>query len=519
MGDGGADEPGDDERHVADSDGTTVPDDTEPSGATDASDDTDGDDPVTVDGTDADITPGGFGAASDPPATDDGEGTVDAGSPANADDDTGVADGGGTGVADSSDAGLYSEMDVEDHPPTGQGHDGAARDGPPEDEEMPLADHIEEMVRRLGLVALVMAVVSGVVFPFGDQLINFLWNNVLPGTDVARPRVYHPLALMLARLKVATLAGFVVALPVFVYETYLFMKPGLYPRERKYYLAAVPTSLVLAAIGVAFSFFLVLPFIFTYFLQYSEGAANIAFGLTETFNLIVLLLGTFAFIFQIPLFVMLAIMMGVTTRRWLESRRIYFWGGFLTLAFLFSPDPTGMAPILVATTMVTLFEGTLALLRWTSRGSLVPTVGELVSARPYVYALGLLVGYLVSGAPIPGSYYAQLPGVVRTTLANANLTVAAPLLVGGSILLVYEGLGRLAWRVESVGAIRVLRRLRLPVWLAAAIVGYLASPNPGLAQRVDQLALDRTVAAGIAIGIPVLYEISLLVYRFRTRHA
>jgi sec-independent protein translocase protein TatC len=236
---------------------------------------------------------------------------------------------------------------------------------PIDDEEMPLGDHIEEMVRRLGVVLVLMALVSAVVFPFGDRIINFLWYATLPQTTASAPRLYEPLALILARLKVATLAGFVVALPMFVYQSYRFMRPGLYPRERKYYLAAVPTSLVLATIGVLFAFFLILPAIFTYFLSYTEPVAGIAFSLTDTFGLIVLLMGAFALIFQIPLFVMLAIMMGLTTRVWLTDRRLYFWGGFAGLAFLFSPDPTGMAPILVAVTMIGLFESTLFLLKWT----------------------------------------------------------------------------------------------------------------------------------------------------------
>ncbi|WP_286670842.1 twin-arginine translocase subunit TatC [Halorarius litoreus] len=257
-------------------------------------------------------------------------------------------------------------------------------EGAPDDQEMPLADHIEEMVKRLGVVVIVMAVVSGIVFPFGEDLINFLWYSYLPGTvgqcpeaaataqdlgpgDAACPRVYHPLAVILARLKVATLAGFLVALPVFVYETYLFMRPGLYPKERRYYLASVPTSLVLAAVGVAFAHFLVIPAIFTYFVYYSDSATTIAFGLAETFDLMVLLMGGFAIVFQIPLFIMLALMMGLVTRQWMADRRLIFWGVYAGLAFLFSPDPTGMAPIIVAATMITLHEGTLLLAKWTGR--------------------------------------------------------------------------------------------------------------------------------------------------------
>jgi sec-independent protein translocase protein TatC len=245
--------------------------------------------------------------------------------------------------------------------------------GAPDDEEMPLTAHIEEMLKRLGVVFLVMAVVSGFTFFFADDLINFFWYSFLPGevTDCpggdACPRVYHPLGLVFARLKVASLVGFIAALPVFVYESYLFMRPGLYPHERRYYLASVPTSLLLALVGVAFAYFLILPLIFSYFLYYSADVAEIAFGLTETFNLILLMMGLFAAIFQIPLFIMLAIMMGVTTRRWIEDRRLIFWAAFAGVAFLFSPDPTGMAPILVGVTMVGLFELTLLLLRWTGR--------------------------------------------------------------------------------------------------------------------------------------------------------
>jgi sec-independent protein translocase protein TatC len=238
---------------------------------------------------------------------------------------------------------------------------------PTDDEEMPLADHVEEMIKRLAIVLVIAGAVSLLTLPFADHVINFLWNQILP-VQKARPRLYAPLALVMTKLKVASLAGLIIALPVMVYQTYLFMRPGLYPNERRYYLAAVPTSLVLAFVGVSFAYFLILPAIFTYFLSYSQQAnVAIAFGLTKTFNLILMMMGVLAVVFQIPLLIMLAIMMGLTTRQWMANRRLYFWGAFAGFAFLFSPDPTGMAPFLVAITMVGLFEGTLFLLKWTGK--------------------------------------------------------------------------------------------------------------------------------------------------------
>jgi sec-independent protein translocase protein TatC len=238
---------------------------------------------------------------------------------------------------------------------------------PPDDEEMPLADHIEEMVWRLGIVAVFGSVVTAGAYLGSEWAVLTIWNNVLPSADAPNPYLYGPLEKILTQIKVASLAGILVSLPMLVYQSYRFMRPGLYPHERRYYLAAVPTSLVLAAIGMAFSYLVVLPALFLYFLYYTEGSAEIAFGLQKTFDLVVTLTGFLAIVFQIPLLIMLAIMMGVTTRRWLADKRLYFWGGFLGVAFLFAPDPTGMAPIIVAITEVALFEGTLLLLKWTER--------------------------------------------------------------------------------------------------------------------------------------------------------
>jgi sec-independent protein translocase protein TatC len=250
---------------------------------------------------------------------------------------------------------------------SGAATDDAEGGGPREDEELPLTAHIEELLKRALVVMIVVSVVSVATFPFGEEIINLLWESSLPGVDT-RPRLYSPLELVITQVKVASLAGVVIALPVLVYQSYRFMRPGLYPHERRYYLAAVPTSLVLAFVGLVFGYFVMLPTIFTYFYSYSKDVADIAFALGQTFDLILVLLGVLAVVFQIPLFIMLALMMGLVTREWMARRRLIFWGAFLGVSMLFSPDPTGMAPFILTATMIVLFEGTLQLAKWTKRG-------------------------------------------------------------------------------------------------------------------------------------------------------
>jgi len=403
---------------------------------------------------------------------------------------------------------------------------GPAPETAPDDEEMPLTEHVEEMALRLLAVGLVMFGVAGIVVFYADNLINFLWYSFLgdvtacpgPNCDVS-PRVYHPLSLVLARLKVSTLVGLIIALPVGVYQTYRFMRPGLYPRERRYYLAAVPTSVVLAAVGVGFAYFAVLPSLFAYFTQYSEQAATTAFGLTETFNLIVLMLGFFALIFQIPLLVMLAIMMGVTSRQWMEDRRLYFWGGFAAVAFVFSPDPTGMAPLIVAVTMIILFEGTLTLLRWTGTGSPIPTAEEAADARPLAYLAAALGGYIASSGPLPPSYYGTLPTQVTDALANAGGPIATPAILAGVLIALFEISALLLRRFgRSRRALRArlaVDSARIPIWLGAAVVGYFGSPNPTLVIAAENLALPPVQAGAVAVGLVVLYELFVTGLRWR----
>jgi sec-independent protein translocase protein TatC len=320
---------------------------------------------------------------------------------------------------------------------------------------------------------------------------------------------------MFARLKVATLAGFVVALPVVVYESYLFMKPGLYPQERRYYLASVPTSLILAFVGVGFAYLLVLPAMFIYFTGYTEQAAEVAFSLTETFNLIVMMLGFFALIFQIPLFIMLAVMMGVASRRWLARRRIYFWGGFATIAFVFSPDPTGMAPILVAVTMIILFEGTLLLLYWTGEASTFATPEALAARRPFAWLVAALAGYLSSTAPLPDTYYDQLPSAFTSTVADFASARRPPLVIGGALIVVSEVLLYAHRRVRGRDRLaRILARARVFVWPVSLLVGYFGSPDPVLLRRVDAVDLATPEAAGLAVGLIVAYELLIVARRW-----
>ncbi|MFB6146618.1 MAG: twin-arginine translocase subunit TatC [Halobacteriaceae archaeon] len=365
-GNAGADEAADpdpdDGADAAEGDGASTGDDAD-AGAPGDSDGADAEtpDPDALADDEATVDPDETG----PELTEADDGTESADAPDSADFDRPEAIEAASGSGESLSGETVTGDDAAAYGPEGG---PLQTEGPAQDQEMPLAAHIEEMVKRLIVVVAVAGLTTALTFPFGEEIINFLWRSVLPPGQETRPHLYNPLELVITQLKVASLAGVVVALPVLVYESYRFMRPGLYPHERRYYLAAVPTSLLLAFVGITFAYFIVLPAVFGYFFNYTQGVSQVAFSLGSTFDLILILMGYLAIVFQIPLFTMLAMMMGLVTRSWLASRRLLFWGAFLGISFLFSPDPTGMAPLVITVTMIVLFEGTLLLTKWTGRG-------------------------------------------------------------------------------------------------------------------------------------------------------
>lgn len=230
--------------------------------------------------------------------------------------------------------------------------------------EEPLEFHIHEMVKRILVVVGIGSVVTIAAFPFVEVAIEYLWQSHIPNPEDNRPRLYSPLALILTRIKLAAIAGILIVIPVLIHQSYLFMSPGLFKRERQYFIASIPLSALLGLAGVTFGHFITLPILFFYFTQYTEGVAVLAFGIQETIGLMTVILAHMAIVFQMPILITLVVVSGITTREWLLNKRIIFWSLFFTLGFLSSPDITGMVPVIIGVTMLVFFELTLYILKW-----------------------------------------------------------------------------------------------------------------------------------------------------------
>ena len=229
---------------------------------------------------------------------------------------------------------------------------------------MPLIDHLRELRNRLlkAALALVLVMVLGFVFfdqiwhfvshPFCSAVINGKKGCHRTGDQLVVSGVFDPFML---RIKIAFFVGLIVSSPVWLYQVWAFIAPGLYRREKRWaYLFVGIASPLFAAgavlayvvmsrglrylLGLAPNGVLNLPSIDTY-LSYFQGMI-LGFGLA----------------FELPLaLVILNVAHILTHARFRKWRRLMLFAAFL-FAGIANPSPDPISMLLLAVPCVVLVE-------------------------------------------------------------------------------------------------------------------------------------------------------------------
>ncbi|HVW43281.1 MAG TPA: twin-arginine translocase subunit TatC [Amycolatopsis sp.] len=242
------------------------------------------------------------------------------------------------------------------------------------DGTMTLIEHIYEFRRRLGwaLVALVCGGIFGFIWfqtklgPVDSlgQLLNGPYcgipkDRLLPGTIAAdgtcRLLQTTPFEGIMIQLKVGVAAGAVLTSPVWLYQLWAFIAPGLYSKERKYALTFVGFASVLFAAGALLAYLLV-PHAFAVLMNFGGEFFTTALTADKYISFVLSLLVIFGVSFELPLLVVMLNMAGVVKYAQLKKWR----RGIVFILFVFAAfatpgsDPFSMLGLAGALTV--LFE-------------------------------------------------------------------------------------------------------------------------------------------------------------------
>lgn len=222
--------------------------------------------------------------------------------------------------------------------------------------EQSFISHLLELRTRLMRAVIAVMIVFVVAFPFANKLYSILAKPLLEampqGATMIATEVASP---FLTPLKVTFFFAFVVAIPVVLYQLWAFVAPGLYKNEKRLVVPVVVASVALFFIGGLFAYFVVFPMIFSFFQATAPEGVAVMTDIQAYLNFVIKLFLAFGFAFEVPIFTMLVIKMGMTTRESLAKKRPYIFVGAFVAGMLLTP-PDIISQAMLAIPIWLLFE-------------------------------------------------------------------------------------------------------------------------------------------------------------------
>jgi len=254
----------------------------------------------------------------------------------------------------------------------------------PEQPEMSFVDHLEELRWHIVRSLLAVIVIAIVIF----VKIDWIFDNIIAGPIHSNFVSYTALckfgrwihigdalcmqsvdslklqtttfgSQFLSSITIAFMGGFIVAFPYIFWEFWRFVKPALSPKELKSSRGAIFWVTFFFLLGIAFGYFLLAPFTFSFLWNYRLGFA----GILETRptlddyieNLTDILIGS-GIAFQLPLISYVLTTIGLVTPTFLRTYRKYAYVAILIIAAVITPSPDWMSQAIVALPLFILYE-------------------------------------------------------------------------------------------------------------------------------------------------------------------
>lgn len=160
-------------------------------------------------------------------------------------------------------------------------------------------------------------------------------------------------------ISIAFIGGFIVAFPYIFWEFWRFIKPALTPKELKSTRGAIVWVSFFFFLGIAFGYFLLAPFTFSFLLNYTIGTKNILLSRPTLGdyleNLINIIIGA-SLAFQLPVVSYVLTRIGMVTPNFLKSYRKYAYVAILIIAAIITPSPDWMSQMIVFIPLALLYE-------------------------------------------------------------------------------------------------------------------------------------------------------------------
>ena len=244
----------------------------------------------------------------------------------------------------------------------------------PAEGRMTLVEHLTELRRRIVISVIAVAVGGVIGFLLYNRILSLLAE---PYAEVTKGRkgcglngcdlvATDPLAPFILRLKVATYSGIIIALPVVLWQLWRFITPGLNPKEKRYAIPFILSSIVLFAMGGAVAW-LTFPKALDFLIKIGGADITPFFTADKYVTFISLMILAFGLSFEFPVVLVFLMLARVLKTSTLRKYRRHAVVAIVAFAAVITPSQDPYSLFFMAAPMYLFYEGSIVIGRMLKR--------------------------------------------------------------------------------------------------------------------------------------------------------
>ena len=221
------------------------------------------------------------------------------------------------------------------------------------DDEMALSEHIEEFSERLVFCLIFLLFATILCFVDIKEIVRIFQAPAI-GVKFLQ---FAPGEYFFASVKIAVFCGILISSPLILYQLLLYLIPGLTKNERDVILPVSLGSGILFIVGLAFSYFFLVPAALRFFIAYGSEVVEPFWSFDQYFDFIAVLLFATGIAFQVPAVQVVLGLLGIVTGEKMLSVWKYVIVICTIVAAIITPSTDPVTQILLSAALLSLYLG------------------------------------------------------------------------------------------------------------------------------------------------------------------
>jgi len=223
---------------------------------------------------------------------------------------------------------------------------------------MTVVEHLSELRYRIMVSIAAVAVGAIVCYIFAPNIIGWFLDFYRNATNGKRNAFIFtgPIDAFATRLKVATYGGIVLATPVWLWQLWRFITPGLNPKEKRYAVPFLISSIVLFALGGVVALLTLQPAL-SFLLTAGGSELQPLLTADKFIGLVALMIVAFGVAFEFPVVLTFLLIARVISTRQLRQWRRWAIVGIFAFSAVITPSQDPYSLFLMAIPLCIFYEG------------------------------------------------------------------------------------------------------------------------------------------------------------------